>query len=106
MPGRKDRSPNTLWLITLVVLMLAFMVGIIIGPRGFRHLSLLKKERGRILVMNQEIEKENKELYQKIQQFQKDPRMMEQIIRQELGWVGEDELVFIFKEDQPRFIKR
>ncbi len=54
---------------------------------------------GKILKLKQE----NQKLFEMIQAFKKDPKLQEKLVRQELGWVKENEVVLEFpdKEKDP-----
>ncbi len=46
------------------------------------------------------LKQENQKLFEMIQAFKKDPKLQEKLVRQELGWVKENEVVLEFPEDE------
>ncbi len=44
------------------------------------------------------LKEENQKLFEKIQAFKKDPALQEKLVRQELGWVKENEIIIEFPE--------
>lgn len=49
------------------------------------------------------LKQQNQKLFEIIQAFKKDPKLQEKLVRQELGWVKENEIMLEFpeKEDEP-----
>lgn len=47
------------------------------------------------------LKQENQKLFEMIQAFKKDPKLQEKLVRQELGWVKENEVVLEFPEKDP-----
>jgi cell division protein FtsB len=86
------------WPVITLALVLLLSLWIIWGPRGFKQLWQLKQERAKLLNQNMEIDRENRELFKKIQQFEKDPRAAEDTVRRELGWVKPQEMIIFFEE--------
>lgn len=46
------------------------------------------------------LKQENQKLFEMIQAFKKDPKLQEKLVRQELGWVKENEVVLEFNEKE------
>lgn len=72
---------------------------IIFGEHGLVDLNLLKKERDQLVEKNEILNHENLTLSAEIDRLQHDPKYIENIARQELGMVGQDE--FILKPQSP-----
>jgi len=76
-----------------VVLLFSLLFFIIFGEHGFTDLNILKKERDRLAGKNEQLTHQNLSLSSEIDRLKHDPRYIENIARQELGMVGEDELI-------------
>ncbi|GAI05136.1 unnamed protein product, partial [marine sediment metagenome] len=66
---------------------------IIFGEHGFIDLNILKTERNQLVEKNEQLTHENISLSIEIDRLKHDPKYIENIARQELGMVGEDELI-------------
>ena len=76
-----------------VVLLFSLFFFIIFGEHGFMDLNTLKKERDQLAEKNEQLSHQNLSLSVEIDRLKHDPRYIENIARQELGMVGEDELI-------------
>ena len=76
-----------------VVLLFSLLFFIIFGEHGFTDLNILKNERNQLAGKNEQLTHENLSLSVEIDRLKHDPRYIENIARQELGMVGEDELI-------------
>jgi cell division protein FtsB len=76
-----------------VVLLFSLLFFIIFGEHGFTDLNILKNEKGQLTGKNEQLTHENLSLSVEIDRLKHDPRYIENIARQELGMVGEDELI-------------
>jgi cell division protein FtsB len=76
-----------------VVLLVSLLFFIIFGEHGFIDLNILKKERGQLVEKNEQLSRENLSLSVEIDRLKHDPKYIENIARQELGMVAEDELI-------------
>ncbi len=56
----------------------------------------MKGERKILYAKVIQADKENAILHKKIEDFRKDKRFQEQVVRQELGWVKKNELLYRF----------
>jgi cell division protein FtsB len=66
---------------------------IIFGEHGFLDLNTLKKERDQLAEKNEQLSHQNLSLSVEIDRVKHDPKYIENIARQELGMVAEDELI-------------
>jgi cell division protein FtsB len=78
--------------LVLVILFNLFLL-MVFGDKGLVELSHMKSERGLLLRRNMKIEEENLNLYRKIHRLKNDPVYIEKIAREELGMVGQGEVV-------------
>jgi cell division protein FtsB len=76
-----------------VVLMFSLFFFIIFGEHGFIDLNTLKKERDQLADKNEQLSHQNFSLSVEIDRLKHDPTYIENIARQELGMVAEDELI-------------
>ncbi len=76
-----------------VVLLFSLLFFIIFGEHGFIDLSILKKERDQLAEKNEQLSHENLSLSVEIDRLKHDPKYIENVARQELGMIGEDELI-------------
>lgn len=76
-----------------VFLLFSLLFFIIFSEHGFVDLNMLKKERDQLVEKNEILRNENLILSAEIDRLQHDPKYIESIARQELGMVGQDELI-------------
>jgi cell division protein FtsB len=93
---RNGEVPRShLWLIAGIVLGLVFLWDVV-GPFGLWKIHRMKKERERIYLSNLELAKKNTALEEQIKRFKDDPEYQEYVIRRELGWVRDNEILYKF----------
>jgi len=101
--NKKLEAPENRWhFLIWPFLVLASVLLIIWSPNGLLHLRELRVEHQELLQKNNMLEKENLQLYEEISRLQNDPDAIESLARQELGLVGEDELIFQFLKPLPK----
>ena len=76
-----------------VLLLLALFFFIIVSEQGLADLKFLKKERDRLVEENKKLTRENQAISVEIDRLKHDPAYIESIARQELGMIGEDEII-------------
>ena len=76
-----------------VFLLFSLLFFIIFSEHGLVDLNTLKKERDQLVEKNELLSDENLTLSAEIDRLQHDPKYIESIARQELGMVGQDELI-------------
>ena len=84
----------------LLVLGLAFLM-----ITGYQELQLMKRlaqKRGALILVNQELNRVNEEMYRKITRLKQDPIYLEEIARKEFGLVKPDEIIFFIDEGQKK----
>lgn len=84
------------------IILIAMMGLILFSDKGFMDLKKLQRVKATIVCENAEVEMENKELYRKINRLKSDPAYIENIARQEMGMVGENDVVLKFREKSNR----
>ena len=76
-----------------VALMFSLLFFIIFGEHGFIDLNGLKAEKIQLNEKNDRLTQENLSLSGEIDRLKHDPHYIENVARQELGMVGENELI-------------
>ena len=66
---------------------------IIFGEHGLIDLNSLKDEKNRLVEKSEQLARKNLSLSVEIDRLKHDPKYIESVARQELGMVGEDELI-------------
>ncbi len=77
-------------------------IDVVAGPLGLRDLIALRTRRAQLEITHRELVKSNAELKLQLNRLDHDNRYIERRIREELGYVHPDELVYRFaSEAQP-----
>ena len=76
-----------------VLLLLALLFFIIISEHGLADLRSLKRERDQLVGENEKLARENQAISIEIDRLKHDLGYIESIARQELGMIGEDEII-------------
>ena len=88
-------SVKTKILLALAMLVLLnFLLVIVFGDKGLVDLYLLTESKKRIEAKNDRLERENLGLYREIDRLKHDPEFIENMVRKELGVIGENEVIF------------
>jgi cell division protein FtsB len=75
------------------LLLLVLLFFIIVSEQGLADLRLLKAERNRLVEENQKLAGKNQAISVEIDRLKHDPAYIESIARQELGMIGENEII-------------
>lgn len=75
------------------VLLFSLLFFIIFGEHGLLDLNTLKNERDQLAEKSEQLTRKNLSLSVEIDRLKHDPKYIENVARQELGMVGEDELI-------------
>jgi cell division protein FtsB len=76
-----------------VVLLFSLLFFIIFGEHGLIDLNTLKNERDQLAEKSEQLTRKNLSLSVEIDRLKHDPKYIENVARQELGMVAEDELI-------------
>jgi cell division protein FtsB len=76
-----------------VLLLVALFIFIIVSEHGLADLRHLKTERDTLVEENKKLTQENQAISIEIDRLKHDPGYIESIARQELGMIGEDEII-------------
>ncbi len=83
-----------------ILLVLLSLLGLwLAGPFGYWKLHMLKAERKNLYMSNMRLAEENTQLRTQIRALSSDPSYQEQIVRKELGWVKDGELLYRFMDE-------
>jgi cell division protein FtsB len=80
------------------ILSIALVGAALLGDHGVLRHEKLREELTQVRSMNSTLESDNKRLRAEAEALKTDPEYVESVIRDELGWVRKDELIFLFKE--------
>ncbi|MDL1961179.1 MAG: septum formation initiator family protein, partial [Deltaproteobacteria bacterium] len=90
---RKDGSAGShLWLIAGIILGLVLLWDVA-GPFGLWKLYRMKREHKQLYLSNLELTKKNTALEEQIKRLKDDPEYQEYMVRRELGWVRDNEIL-------------
>ncbi len=92
--ARKD-SKSSISLIIGIILVLLLLWDVA-GPFGLWKLHRMKDEHRQLYLSDLELAKENAALEQKIKRLKGDRKYQEQVVRRELGWVRDNEILYKF----------
>jgi len=67
---------------------------IIFGDNGFVDFVLIKGEKDSLVEKNEKLNQENLVMYREIDRLKNDPKFVENMVRQELGVIGKNEIIF------------
>jgi cell division protein FtsB len=84
----------------LVVLNAVLLVAIFFSPRGLRAYRAQQAEVRRLTATRAQLAQENQRLVKKIRNLKENPGAQERLIKKELGWVREDEIIIEFASTQ------
>jgi cell division protein FtsB len=82
--------------VIMLVLNLLMFYAIFYSDRGLQGYQLQSHQVSNLTAKVQALKQQNKKTFNRIQALKNDPRTLEKIVRHELGWTRENELVFEF----------
>jgi len=91
------RQRLLLYLAVIAIMALAFLI--IVGDNGVIDLNRLKSQKNMLIEKNQKIQEEISSLSIEIDRAKNDPDYIESVARQELGMIGNDEVILKFSKD-------
>ncbi|UCG13074.1 MAG: septum formation initiator family protein [Deltaproteobacteria bacterium] len=96
MKRKLSPAKRSWYLLLLPLLIVVSLLVLVWSPRGLLDLRQLQLEYQQLIEKNRTLEEENHLLYEEIDRLANDPSALENLARQELGLVREDELIFQF----------
>ncbi|MCS6925771.1 MAG: septum formation initiator family protein [Candidatus Binatia bacterium] len=91
------RIVRRLWFPFLLVLYLFLALSLLVGDRGLLHLHKLRHELRSLEGTALTLLRENEALRERIRRLQEDDEFLEKVVREELGYVREHEIVYRFR---------
>jgi cell division protein FtsB len=76
-----------------ILILVSLLFFILFSEHGLTDLNILQKEKTQLIIENQALDQQNRALSSEIDRLKHDPEYIESIARQELGMVGEDEVI-------------
>lgn len=103
-PGNKRRTgpllpgPRVLQILCgiLVVLNLWLLYSLISSPNGILHYRRHRQQVQDLEMKTKNLMTENQKLFKQIEAFKNDPAVQERVVRQQLGWARQGELIIEF----------
>jgi cell division protein FtsB len=80
----------------LVLLNALLLYGIFLSPNGIRGYQQQSLHVEELQSKVQKLKRENNRMFRKIQGFKNNPQALERLVREQLGWVKENEIVVEF----------
>ena len=88
-------------ILSLIILILfSLLLLIIFGDNGLVDFVLIKGERDSLIEKNEKLNQENLVMYREIDRLKNDPKFVENVVRQELGVIAKDEVIFKTAKNQ------
>lgn len=81
-----------------VALIVGFISAALFGEGGVSRHERLGAELRQVNTLNAQLAADNRRLAAEVKALNTDPRYVEHVIREELGWVAPDDVVLIFPE--------
>jgi cell division protein FtsB len=91
------RKVLSMFLIGLILLVWFFAF---FGEKGVIKIIRLRRERDRIIADINRMQEENKRLQEEIRRLREDSRYLESVARRDLGLIKENEILFIFEDEE------
>jgi len=89
-----------LLVLVLVTLNVVLLYAIFLSPRGLRAYRAQQAEAQRLTATRAQLAQENQRLVKKIRNLKDNPGAQERLVKQELGWVRDDEIIIEFASTQ------
>ncbi len=95
--GKKWLATDRVWWALTALCVGVFFVYILFSSKGILHLRQLGQKSEGLQRANEKLQKENKELREKIERIKTDRSYREEIARRDLGLVRPNEVVYSFE---------
>jgi len=89
-----------------ILIIFSLLLFIVFDDNGLVDLNVLKKEKNGLIEKNADITMDNLSLYREIDRLEHDSGYIEDVVRRELGLIGEDEVIFKLKNKDGHKVKR
>jgi cell division protein FtsB len=84
----------------VILILFSLFLFIIFGDKGLVDFVLIKGEKNSLIEKNEKLNQENLNMYREIDRLKNDPKFVENVVRQELGVIGKDEVIFKTDKNQ------
>jgi len=90
------------WLVLILGAgLVAFVIATVAGSQGPSDLLVLRRYRSQLETQRERLAERNAELETIVQKLRSDEPYLERLIRKELGYARESELIYRFSDDAP-----
>ena len=87
-------TKQNIMLSMVILILFSLFLFIIFGDKGLVDFVLIKGEKNSLIEKNEKLNQENLNMYREIDRLKNDPKFVENVVRQELGVIGKDEVIF------------
>lgn len=101
LPGRFHRADLRLLAWVMIVLNLVLCWALLASPGGLRGYLQKRRDLTRLERKLDRLARRNRDRFAEIEQFRRDPRVQEKMVRERLGWVKTGETVIEFAPQSP-----
>lgn len=93
-------TKQNIMLSMVILILFSLFLFIIFGDKGLVDFVLIKGEKNSLIEKNEKLNQENLNMYREIDRLKNDPKFVENVVRQELGVIGKDEVIFKTDKNQ------
>ena len=87
-------TKQNIMLSIVILILFSLLLLIIFGDNGLVDFVLIKGEKNSLIEKNEKLNQANLNMYREIDRLKNDPKFVENVVRQELGVIGKDEVIF------------
>jgi len=87
-------------LVFALLILISCVAIIIFGDNGLNDLNAMKQELKHLKEQNKALQRQNIKMHRMVKRLKEDPEFIENIARQELKMIGEDEVAFKFQKKE------
>ena len=87
-------TKQNIMLSMVILILFSLFLLIIFGDNGFVDFVLIKGEQDSLIEKNEKLNHENLNMCREIDRLKNDPKFVESVVRQELGVIGKNEIIF------------
>ena len=94
----KKKTPFAIWMFAAVLF--SFLLSLFLGQGGMLRLREMRAHADEMLMENNRLALENRQMLQEIRRLRQDPAMIEKVAREELHFVSPGDLVLLVPQEQ------
>ena len=87
-------TKQNIMLSMVILILFSLLLLIIFGDNGLVDFVLIKGEKNSLIEKNEKLNQGNLNMYREIDRLKNDPKFVENVVRQELGVIAKDEVIF------------